>query len=237
MVNELEWYIVDLLQGKLFHDGEKVEVVKQFSQHPTRPVITLDIQSVTTQQVFNNPSLARKYYEYKADININVWCDTERQRESLVQQITDCFYQEQTYHYRYCEQYSDGRCMTTGGNCTGVTNAHYRCKDPDTLGYSSLRYLHNIIPGTLVVDPPFELDDLSDHPPLLRSIFRCSAQYSIPVGESFEVESVSMGDVELMEEEDFTEDLPLPPEEGGDPDEPNPLPPTDEEGETPQSQG
>lgn len=228
MINELEWYIVDLLQGKLFHDGEKVEVVKQFNQHPRRPVVTLDIQSVTTQQIFNNPSLARKYYEYKADININVWCDTERQRESLVQQIMDCFYQEQTYHYRYCEQYSDGRCLTNGASCTGVTNVHYRCKDPDNLGYSSLRYRHNIIPRTLVVDPPFELDEVADHPPLLRSILRCSAQYSVPVGESFEVESVNVGDVELEDDTPFTEDLPSP-SEGDVPDEPTPSEETGDE--------
>lgn len=204
MMNEFEAYIVELLQGNLAYEDKTVQVVKQFSQHPERPVVTLDIQSVTTQRILNDPSLAEKYYEYKSDININLWCDNEKQRQQLTNQILDCFYKEQTYHYKYCEQYTGGTCKTLKSECTAVKAPHNRCKSPDTLGFSSLQYRHNIIPGTLIVDPPFELDEVSEHPPLLRSVFRCEAQYSVALGTASLIQEVKIGDVGIPDDEAIT---------------------------------
>lgn len=197
MINELEMYIVDLLQGYLTYDNTPVQVVKQFSQHPTRPVITLDIQSITTQAVYIDPSQAEKYYEYKAIININLWCDTEQQRADLTEQIMDCFYKEQSNHYRYCPQYTNGNCKTLQNTCPAVNGAHHTCKNPERYGFETLQSRHALIKGTVIIDPPFELDDLTDHPPLLRSIFRCEGQYSHTLGGVVPLRSVTQGDVDL----------------------------------------
>lgn len=197
MTNQLEMYIVDLLQGYLTYDGETVEVVKQFSQHPERPVVTLDIQSVNAQRVYTDPGLAQRFYEYKADININLWCDTEDQREEISAQIIECFRLEQAYHYRYCTNYSNGQCRFLSEDCRAVGSPRGRCTAPELYDYECLREKHRIIMGTLNLDPPFEMDEVSEHPPLLRSIFRCEAQYSEEVGEAIPVREVTVQDGEL----------------------------------------
>jgi len=178
-MNKLENYLVDLLQGNVNYDGRVVEVVKQFSQHPERPVITLDLSGgVVTQRIYTNPSLAEKYIERRANININVWCDTEQQRASITQQIQDLFHLEQNYHYRYCTKYTDGSCATTGTECAAETAYTHKCPKPETNKYEPLHRHHNIIIGTLNIEPPFDLDELAEHPPLLRSVMRCECQYA-----------------------------------------------------------
>lgn len=198
-MNELEWYIIDLLQGYLSYDDKPVQVVKNFNQNPRRPVVTLDIQSVTNQKIYNDPSLAEKHFVYRGDININLWCDNESQRQSLVEQILDCFYREQTYHYLYCPQYENGNCRTLSGVCPAVGRVNGNCPNPDKNGFSSLQYRHNIVMGSLMVEHPFELDEVSEHPPLLRSIFRCTADYVIIQGITTRVRRATLGDVEVIE--------------------------------------
>jgi len=199
IMNELEWYLVDLLQGYLTYDDKPVQVVKNFNNNPTRPVITLDIQSVTLQKIYNEPSLCERHWDYRSDININLWCDNEAQRQNLVEQILDCFYKEQTGHYRYCPNYSDGNCKTLTSTCPASSRTNCRCPKPDKNGFTSLQYRHNIVNGSLMVEHPFELDEVSDHPPLLRSIFRCTADYVIIRGMAAHVRRVEIGDVDVIE--------------------------------------
>ena len=212
-MNKFEQYLVSLLQGNISIDGQNVEVVKHYSQHPTRPVITLDLSNgVTTQHVYNDPSVAEVYYERNATININVWCDTESQRQSICNQILDCFYMEQSYHYKYCTQYNSTtqKCSTTHSTCAASTTSKKRCPQPETLQYTPLYYSLGIIQGSITVDPPFELDELTEHPPILRSILRCSCQYSDTVKLPYvPVEDVVIVDPLSDEDGDTEETIPV----------------------------
>ena len=65
----------------------------------------------------------------------------------------------------------------------------------------SQREYYQIIPGTINIDPPFELDELGEHPPLLRSVFRCECMYDDHVGDiPVIVESVSMDGIILVDD-------------------------------------
>jgi hypothetical protein len=194
-MNNLEGYLVELLQGRINVDGEAVPVVKQFSQSSNRPVLTLDLSpGVSTNHVYNDPGSNQVMYERHATVNINVWCDTEEQRAELTRKILYLFQLEQDYHYAYCTQYrANGEyCRHLGGKCKAVDTRNNRCPSPYLYEYQGLRERWSIIPGTLNVEPPFDLDDLSDHPPLLRSIIRCEAQYTMSLGECSPVESINL---------------------------------------------
>lgn len=179
MINKLEEYLVKLLQGYITWDDQPVEVVKHFSQHPSRPVITLDLSTgVTKQHRYHEPSVNQQCEEYHATVNVNVWCDTEEQRQCIVGQVLDCFEMEQDYHYRYCRNYlSDGLCRYTGTGCRAVSRMNNRCPRPREYLYMGLRESCDIIVGTLNLNPAFELDELGEHPPLLRSVLACEGQF------------------------------------------------------------
>lgn len=194
-MNNLEAYLVELLQGRIRVDDTLIQVVKQFRMETTRPVITLDLSpGVSTNHVYTDPSYNQVMYERHATVNVNVWCDTEQQRAEITQKILYLFQLAEGHHYGYCSQYrSQGDyCRKIGGKCKAVDKRDHRCPSPYLYEYMGLRERWNIIPGTLNIEPPFDLDDLSDHPPLLRSVIRCEAQYTMSLGDSNPVESIDL---------------------------------------------
>ena len=195
-MNNFEQYLVKLLQGHITIDGNNVEVRRQFSNSPTLPVITLDTSGgINTKYRYHDTSGSTEkiYYRREAHININIWCNTEQERESITGQVMECFHKEHNNHYQYCTQYTDGQCAS-GGQCKAVSTHTSRtvkdkCPSPDEYGYSSISEYYGIVEGELIVEPPFTMDEPDRHPPLLRSVLRASCLYEECVrdyGESVE---------------------------------------------------
>lgn len=203
-MNKLERYLVDLLQGRL---SDNVQVVKQFSQHRSLPVVTLDTGMMPVTQDFREltPVKSHEYliFHREAEININVWCNTEEERERITQEILHLFYMEQTHHYSYCVQYNKDTqvCNTTGEQCEAITKttgltAKHRCPRPYDLNYRSISYKYNIENGSLNINPPYSLDELNEKPPLLRSIMYVEAEYSdIYDCEGHELDKISYNEL------------------------------------------
>ena len=204
-MNCFEKYLVELLQGKIIYNNQTVEVRKQFTNTPRLPYIYLDLSpGVTTNYSYHDVDGESDvlYFNRSSNINIHVWCNTEEERESITTQILECYYREKTNHYEYCTNYHEGNC-TTGGKCkvSTVNNSRTvkdKCPDPDLYNYQSLQEKHHIIPGTMSIDPPFDMDDDTQHPPLLRSIIRAKADYFEPVlTHGVRVEEIQMGSVDI----------------------------------------
>lgn len=191
-MNKFEHYIVDLLQHHITSDDNEVQVRRQFNDIAQLPCITLSIADVSTEKVYTELGTTEDaLYERHATIDINVWCNTEDERESISEQIMQCFYREQAGHYLYCSQYLNGRCLSRNKPCdvstvsTGRTEKN-QCDNPIEYEYEPLWSKHNLIDGSVNIDIPRMLDELSEHPPLLRNLFRAEASYydSYEVGGS-----------------------------------------------------
>ena len=211
-MNKLEQYIVGLLQHKLRYEGREVQVRRQFNNIDDLPTVTLDIVGVNTEQVHRTPycndlfkecedNIDTIVYEGTAEITINLWCNTEDERESLSDQIVECFNKEQSGHYEYCTQYDNGVCLSTGEACPAISDLpHVRkcCPAPLLRGYLSLRSSCNIIPGSLDMESPLMMDEFDKHPPLLRNMFRVVAGYydTYEVGGDI-LDDISIGEVRI----------------------------------------
>lgn len=209
-MNCFESYLVELLQGYISYNNKPVEVVKRFSNAPSLPVITLDTSAgVTTDYVYYDTDdvVETVYYHRKANINISLWCNTDVQKEELTGQILSAYYDEKTNHYRYCSNYDDGICATTNTTCAATTIHNWKtiknkCPDPDALEYESLMEKHHICKGTVIIEPPFDMDEFDRKPPLLRAIFRSSAEYDEPVrARGSVIEDIELDGVEIFEED------------------------------------
>lgn len=182
LMNNFESYLVELLQGYLFFDGSSVEVRKNFLPLAVLPCVTLDLGAGTTTDYYwhdlDDDGHEIVWQHCTSDINLNVWCNTEQERESLTAQIQECFHKEKLYHYSYCSQYDDGNC-SSGGRCGVNTSGSAKqvCPDPYLYGYESLRAKHGIVDNSVRVEPPFDMDEFDRKPPLLRSVLRCSGEY------------------------------------------------------------
>ena len=188
-MNCFEQYIVELLQGHITSNNKTVPVVKGFSNAPSLPCITLDLSGgVTTDYIYHDVSQPKEkvYKRCTANININVWCNTEEERESINNQILQCYYDDMNYHYKYCTRYNDGNCTTTTNACpaiAGGVQGKYQCTNMDLYRYQSLREKHSIVDDTVTLDAPFDLDEYNEHPPLLRSVLRAKGDFEQQIRE------------------------------------------------------
>ena len=184
-MNMFERYLVELLQGHITYNGSVVEVRKQFSNDPSLPVITLDVsRGVNTEYTYRVLEEQDNLCFYRSTtININLWCNTEEERENINNQILECWYDEKNNHYKYCTKYSEGNCTTLDTACPAITDTDYRgvkqkCPLPDEYEYESLAHKYGLVNGTIVIEPPFDLDEVDKHPPLLRSVLVARAEYT-----------------------------------------------------------
>ncbi len=198
-MNNFERYLVDLLQGNITYNNKNVELRRTFQKQSELPCITLEISSINTVQVHRELGTTDNLvYERSCEANLNLWCNTEDERETISSQILNCFYKEHIGHYMYCSNYENGNCTNIDEPCLATTvetgrTVKGKCPNPVNLGYQSLTTKHDIISGTVNIEAPFMLDEVGEHPPLLRNVFKCEAAYYevIPVGgvpgEEFEI--------------------------------------------------
>ncbi len=177
-MNCFEAYLVELLQGRITYNEHPVEVRRQFSIEQNLPCITINTTNIDTEYHFHEIDVDDNLWiRYNASINLNLWCNTEEEREQITEDIMECFYKELSYNHQFCSKYNDGLCEDKG-TCNYTYND--KCSDPIEYGYMSLREKHYIVEGSVVVNPPFTLDEYDRHPPLLRNVFQCRCSYEKP---------------------------------------------------------
>lgn len=179
MLNKLEQFIVELLQGNLFYEGAAVPVVSEFNPDPRRPVITLDLGAgPTTERVHREITDKEQVYYYrKATININLWCDEVTQRQEISNNLINLFYKQQADNYIFCTNYKNGNCQTLQRECPASSTIKEKCPDPLNNNYENLATKFNIIHGCVDIKPPYFLTDTADHPPIYRAVFTAEAEY------------------------------------------------------------
>lgn len=120
--------------------------------------------------------------EHRISLNINIWVDSEDDREEIVNNISRIFYQVQSDHYKFCNNYHDGHCEFIDDSCKvfSVMNgrsAKNQCPHPRDYGYQNIFKTYDIIRSTFDVAPAYDLDDNSVNPKVLRSIIPVSFNY------------------------------------------------------------
>lgn len=195
--------IVDVLLGNIIFNNKLLPVVKQSYPYDKTPCVTLDDSaSVSTlqKQLVNKKVRLHHFHPqfelYKkslvpqqviketkqSNININVWCDTEREREVICNNILDLFYKAQSDHYMFCKNYDNGICSFLDGECLAIGNDNRRsvknqCPSPEEYNYCNLFEKYDIDRNTFNVESPFSLDDLGAKKPVLRSVIKVSMVY------------------------------------------------------------
>lgn len=203
-MNNFEAFLVELLQNRITYDDRTVYVSRNYRFETDQlPLITLDLGAgTTTEYYYHELDVRDKLFAFRtSNIDINVWCNTEEERESIVQQILECWYKEKTFHYTYCTKYNDGTCDCMVDVIHNGSSVKNKCPDIPFYGYESLTRKHGILEGSISIEPAYQLDEPAENPPLLRSLLRAQAQYTEQVtptqgdvGGSVDVENVHIGE-------------------------------------------
>ena len=189
---KMEYFILEVLQGKLTVDGESVRLIQAPPQYNNIPCLTIDNSAGARILDSNkyNIRVDNRMQEaittlYEIDLRLDIWALTEETRQSLINQVQTCFYQALSDHYQYCTRYNNGECETLDGHCLATTRDYandkravkHQCPCPHELGYENLWTKYHIDISTFTLNPAYDLDELNETEPVLRSRFDISFNY------------------------------------------------------------
>lgn len=196
--------IVKILQGKIIlDDSTDVRIVKREYPIDKTPCVTMDnsgstlIQKNITNKEYIIPESHPQYdpqnpnntisqqvirEERSIAIDLNIWGDNEEERDEITDKILKLFYQVQSDHYRFCNNYLNGNCQFLDRSCEATNPNSMRgiknqCPKPEEYHYQNIFQTYDIIRATFDVAPPYILDDLTTTPPVRRSIINVSFGY------------------------------------------------------------
>lgn len=196
--------LLRVLYNNVFLEGSPVKIIKRDYPYDNTPCITIDNSSGTSiiqKNIINrdyiipeshpqydpdNPSevISQQVLreERRISIDINVWVDTEDEREELNNQISNLFKQVQSDYYKFCNNYDNGNCnyLDTACKVLSIKNgrsAKMQCPYPNDFHYQNIFKTFDIIRSTFDVAPSYDLDDKTVNPQVLRSITNVSFNY------------------------------------------------------------
>lgn len=198
-----------VLWGNVVLDGNMVPVVKRSYPYDKTPCITIDDSGGSAfldREILNvKYALSREHPQfdernpfkkfpqqvlrenYETTLNINIWCNTEDEREKLNNIVLELFYQAQSDHYRFCNSYHDGDCAYMDNTCYGkhfngenlLRQSKNQCPNPLVYGYENIFTTYNLYRSSFHLDQPFSLDDRGKDGILLRSVLKLHTGYYV----------------------------------------------------------
>ena len=181
---KMESFILDVLQNKLTDvNGEPVRLIQAPPQYNNVPCLTIDNSAGTRTLNSNktNISVDGRMQEaiwtlYETDLRIDIWALTEQTRQSLINQVQLCFNKA---------SYDNGTCTPLDQDCL-VDLPEYandkravkkQCPCPKELPYENLWTKYHIDITTFTINPAYDIDELNETEPILRSRFDISFNY------------------------------------------------------------
>lgn len=180
----METAFLNLLANNLFFDDKIIPFVKNYANIDRTPCFTInqaDEQFVRRRYVqIDGAEYIRK--RYRSDIWINIWCNSEKERHSLMQQINHRIFQAEANHYSTCKYFKNDECLLLESSCEALTriNTNARAKKnqcPDINHYTSFFENHHILKNTFKIESVTDLDELDPSGQVLRTIFKLNMDY------------------------------------------------------------
>ena len=198
---------LQLLQNRIIYDDDIVPVVIKDYWYDTTPCVTIsgfsrDKGRYNRQQrtIFKPLSMDHPLYdednpdekypflaEYQRkeyEIQLNIWCNNEREREEIVNQVREILFLARNHHYSCCINYDRDthNCMKLGEECKARTNTGYKglqglCPAPRMYEYCNIYKSNGVLINTIRISPDYEKDEYDHKPPLKRSIIVINLDY------------------------------------------------------------
>lgn len=205
-MNHIKKTFVEILRGKIHIDEKPIPVVIKDYPYDKTPCVTIsgfnrDKGKHRRQQVnvwrklpkdhqLYDPKYHEKRYPHSAEysvksyeVDIHVWCNDERERELIVDQIYDCLFYCMNLHYAFCVRYNHKEriCETTGDICEAITDKGYhglRGQCPNHHNHPlNIMSKRGIIKNSVHISPHYEADILDKRQPLKHSVIEVNLDY------------------------------------------------------------
>lgn len=181
----LEKAFLDLLRNHIsITEPAKIFVGSKYSPQDNSPCITIKLadESFIKRRYVEKSHVQHLQKRYNADLWINLWCNTEEQRSSMISDTAECINRALANHYTTCSYFdiSDDSCKHTSEACESLNSQNGRAAKnqcPKLELYESFFSRNHIPKRTFHITSVTDLDELDLTQPLLRTIFRLNMDY------------------------------------------------------------
>ena len=150
-MNIVKRTFLQLLQNRIIFDDDIIPVVIKDYWYDVTPCVTItgfsrdkgryNRQQRTVRKPLSeehplydaeNPNLKypflAEYQRKEYEIQLNVWCNNEREREEIVNQVRKLLFLARNHHYSFCVNYDKDThyCNTIGEECKARTVTGYK---------------------------------------------------------------------------------------------------------------
>lgn len=180
----MEKAFYELLNNQITYNDETIPIIMGYPKIDNTPCITINQADETFKKKryveIDTIQYLRK--RYSSDLWINIWCNNNKERNSLIKQINHRIFQAEANHYSTCANYNNGKCEVIESECEALT-----CETPRTLKgqcpnlkiYNSFFNFNHIKKNTFHINSITNLDELNITEPVLRSIFKLKMDYIV----------------------------------------------------------
>jgi len=205
-MNHIKKTFVKILRGKIHIDDKPIPVVIKDYPYDKTPCVTISgfnrdkgkhrrqqvtvLSKLSENHELYDPKYPEKRYPHSAEysvksyeIDIHVWCNDERERELIIDQIYDCLFYCMNLHYAFCMRYNseDKTCETTGEICEAITNKGYHglrgvCPNKHNKPLNIMSK-NGIIKNSVHISPHYEYDYRDKREPLKHSVIEVNLDY------------------------------------------------------------
>ena len=142
----LEKAFIDLLRGQLEVSDDKIYTGNRYRAKDITPCVNImltDEQRIRRRDI----EIDCKQYiqkEYSAELWINIWCNSEEERQTLIEGIDNRINQTLANHYTTCSYYNNDNCSISDETCEALTsqsNRAFKKQCPDLTKYLSLIHI------------------------------------------------------------------------------------------------
>ena len=178
-------FLLDTLYHRIKINNVFVPIVKQSQIRDKTPCITLDNQNTNLQATYYTyDPLEHFNRRFDATTVVNIWCNSETERQKILDQVDDCFNAILNEYYQYCTKYEDGYCTSLETDCKTLESLSSRayknqCPRPLEYGYENLFTKYHVNPNTFGVDQGVDNDEYDKKDVLLRTMITVTLEYVI----------------------------------------------------------
>lgn len=203
MVFPIEKAVWDLLNGYIkLNDVDVISLVRRLTPEDETPCITIQ-QAAEVQ-------LNRELYpggheiiltENNVEVWIDIWANTEEERDSLLNQVETRINQALANHYTTCAQYHEGDCDFLQDTCAALNTQNGRtaknqCPYPEDYNYLSWFIQNKIIKNSFTISGRQNMDELDTTQPVLRTLIKLDMNFN----RTFDIGGHEVNDIIIDEE-------------------------------------
>ena len=181
-MNILEKAFIDLLRDNLCISNDKIYTGNRLKPSDESPCVQINLAAENLVRRTYDEINTRQYIkqEYNAELWINIYCNSEEERQTLINQINNRIHQALANHYTTCANYNEDTCSITDETCQALTSHGYRAHKnqcPQLEIYKSFFKSNHILKKTFKLLSVTDLDELNLSQTLHRSIFKLEMNY------------------------------------------------------------